>query len=169
MLERAYIQFGIKQKHALVSVFELASGEHVTIVNGHLDTAGGNVHRTRQIEAVAQALGHGPQSQRLMICGDTNVFSWTALRGLRSKERILAPMARFGARDHGDAPTHFFARQDEPCWTHQLLVWLGKLGIDLPRRTDVLCTNMNVQQHGQISTPQSDHDLIWGRVALGSV
>jgi hypothetical protein len=38
---------------------------------------------------------------------------------------------------------------------------LGKMGLDLPRRYDVVCTSVPVLRRGQVVTPDSDHDLVW--------
>ena len=80
---------------------------------------------------------------------------------------MLAPLAALGAEDPGTAPTHYFARQNEPKVPHRVGVLLGKLGIDLPRRYDVVCTNLPVSARGQVATPDSDHDLVWARIAAG--
>jgi hypothetical protein len=40
---------------------------------------------------------------------------------------------------------------------------LGKLRLDLPRRYDVICSNLTPLARGQVATPDSDHDLLWGR------
>jgi hypothetical protein len=45
-------------------------------------------------------------------------------------------------------------------------VLLGKLGIDMPRRYYVVCANLPVAERGQVVTPDSDHDLVWARLAI---
>ena len=44
---------------------------------------------------------------------------------------------------------------------------LGKLGLDIPLRYDVVCTNLTVTERGQVVTPASDHDLVWASIDLG--
>ena len=73
-------------------------------------------------------------------------------------------MAAFGAADPETRSTHYFARQNEPLLPHRIGVALGKMGIDLPRRYDVVCTNLAVSARGQIETLGSDHDLVWARL-----
>jgi len=79
---------------------------------------------------------------------------------------LPASLAAFGASDPETRPTHWFARQNEGKFIHQTGVLLGKLGIDLPRRYDVICTNLPVSARGQVATPDSDHDLVWARIGI---
>jgi len=162
--ERRYIVGGkTKQKQALwASLRVRAGGEPFTVVSFHLDTAGGHRQRAAQTAALADALGARNLHQRLCACGDTNAFSWRA--GRRQLDRLLAPLAAFGAEDRETQPTHYFARQNEPLLPHRIGVALGKLGIDLPRRYDVVCTNLPVSARGHIDTVGSDHDLVWARL-----
>jgi endonuclease/exonuclease/phosphatase family metal-dependent hydrolase len=162
--ERHYIVGGkTKQKHALVATLRApAGGEAFAVVSFHLDTAGGHRQRAIQMQALAGALVERNLHQRLCACGDTNAFSWRA--GRRQLDRLLAPLAAFGAQDPETRPTHYFARQNEPLLPHRIGVALGKVGIDLPRRYDVVCTNLAVSARGQIETPGSDHDLVWARL-----
>ena len=55
--------------------------------------------------------------------------------------------------------------QREPKLTHRACVALGRVGLDLPRRYDVVCTNLSALARGQLRTPASDHDLLWARVS----
>lgn len=162
--ERRYIVGGkTKQKHALWATLRArAGGEAFAVVSFHLDTAGGQPQRAAQMRALADALRARDLHRRLCACGDTNAFSWRA--GRRQLDRLLAPLAAFGADDPERRPTHYFARQNEPLLPHRIGVALGKLGIDLPRRYDVVCTNLPVSARGQIDTPGSDHDLVWARL-----
>ena len=84
---------------------------------------------------------------------------------------MLAPLRqRHGAHDAhaaAPAPTHFFARADEPKLGHQLAVMVGRLGLDLPRRYDVVCAAPRaVEARGRVRTPSSDHDCVWARLRL---
>jgi len=161
--ERRYIVGGkAKQKHALLAELRLHGGLPFTLVSFHLDTAGGQPQRAAQAAALAAALAERGLERRLVACGDTNAFSWR--RGRRALEALLEPFARFGAADPETRPTHRFARQNEPMLPHRIGVALGKLGLDLPRRYDVLCTNLPVLARGQVDTPGSDHDLVWARL-----
>ncbi|HLK93461.1 MAG TPA: hypothetical protein VKZ18_26460 [Polyangia bacterium] len=162
--ERRYIVGGkTKQKHALWAALRLDGGEPFTALSFHLDTAGGQRQRAMQVAALATALSGRGLERRLVACGDTNAFSWR--RGRRALDALLAPLAAFGADDPEPGPTHRFARQDEPMIPHQIGVVLGKLGIDLPRRYDVVCTNLPALCRGQVDTPGSDHDLVWARLS----
>jgi endonuclease/exonuclease/phosphatase family metal-dependent hydrolase len=166
--EKLYIVGGrTKQKYALLAKMQSSGGGAAFgIACFHLDTAGGNAHRATQVRAIAQALEERGLQQRLIGCGDTNAFA--RRRQCAALDSLLAPLAAFGARDWDapDAPpTHFFARQNEPKLPHRMGVLLGKLGIDLPRRYDVVCTNLPALRRGQISTPGSDHDLVWAALA----
>jgi endonuclease/exonuclease/phosphatase family metal-dependent hydrolase len=131
----------------------------------HLDTAGGNRHRATQVDAIATTLSERNLHHEFVACGDTNAFAWRRQPAVLS--RLLAPLAALGATDPDSRPTHFFARQNEPKLPHKIGVLLGKLGIDLPRRYDVVCTNLPVTERGQVVTPDSDHDLVWARIELG--
>lgn len=164
-LERRYIIGGkTKQKYAQHLVFEAEGHEPFTVVNLHLDAAGGNAHRRAQVAQVAETLEGAGQAGRAVVCGDTNAFSWR----LRTDElrNVMRPLAELGLMDEGSAPTHYFARQREPSLAARMCVMLGRLGLDLPCRYDVLYTSLPVSAHGQISTVESDHDLVWVRVEI---
>jgi endonuclease/exonuclease/phosphatase family metal-dependent hydrolase len=161
--ERRYILGGkTKQKYALWAELRAGAGAPFTAVSFHLDTAGGQRQRAVQMAALAAALAGRGLERRLVACGDTNAFAWR--RGRRGLDALLAPLAAFGAADPETRPTHRFARQDEPMIPHQIGVALGKLRIDLPRRYDVVCTNLPAVARGQVDTPGSDHDLVWARL-----
>jgi hypothetical protein len=159
--EKLYILGGrTKQKYVLLALLKpLGGGQAFTATCFHLDTAGGNAHRLSQVRSIAEALQARGLERRLVACGDTNAFAWR--RQAAALDRLLAPLAAFGAVDPASRPTHFFARQDEPKVAHQIGVLLGKLGLDLPRRYDVVCANLPVARRGQVPTPGSDHDLVW--------
>jgi endonuclease/exonuclease/phosphatase family metal-dependent hydrolase len=150
--------------NAQVVVFEPRDGPPFTVANFHLSTAGDHDHRRRQLEAVVEAIRSRGTPSRAVACGDTNAFCWRRRRHPALLEELLAPLRGIGARDHHhdiDWPTHHFSRQHEPKLTHQLAVLLGRLGIDLPLRYDVVCTNLPVAGRGHAYTPDSDHDLVW--------
>lgn len=160
--ERLYIAGGVvTRKHAQLVTFRRPGTEGFTAVNFHLDTAGTNHHRRAQIAAIAAALD-ARGARRIVACGDTNAFGW---RGQLAKlRRVLAPLIARGAEDPGRRPTHYFARQREPKLPHRAAVALGRLGIDLPGRFDVVCTSLETRERGQRVTPDSDHDLVWARL-----
>ena len=170
--ERLYIRGGkTKQKYALLA--ELCApardgdgGRQADFAAAcfHLDTAGGNGHRGTQVEAIAAALRDRGLHRAFVACGDSNAFAWR--RQPAALQRLFAPLAAFGATDPETRPTHRFARQNEGKFIHQTGVLLGKMGIDIPLRYDVLCTNLTVAERGQVDTPDSDHDLVWARVVV---
>jgi endonuclease/exonuclease/phosphatase family metal-dependent hydrolase len=164
--ERAYIVGGkTRQKYVLLAELRArAGGAPFAAACFHLDTAGGNTHRATQVEAIAAALRARGRHDRFVTCGDSNAFAWR--RQPEALRRLLEPLAALGAVDPETAPTHYFARQHEPKLPHRIGVLLGKLGIDLPLRYDVLCTNLPVAARGQVVTPDSDHDLVWARLSI---
>lgn len=164
--ESLYIAGGKTQpKYAqLVALRPRGGGDPFAVVNFHLDTAGDNAHRRAQIAAVADALAARGWAGRVAACGDTNAFAWRRQRQLATLRAVLDPLAAHGAVDPETAPTHWFARQREPRLPHRIGVLLGKLGLDLPRRYDVVCTNLAAERRGQVTTPDSDHDLVWAKL-----
>lgn len=164
--ERLYIVGGkSKQKYVLLAEMRpREGGAPFAAASFHLDTAGGNAHRATQVEAIVAALGARGWERRFVACGDTNAFAWR--RQLEALRCLLAPFAALDAADPETRPTHYFARQNEPKLPHRTGVLLGKLGIDLPRRYDVVCTNLAATARGQVVTPDSDHDLVWARLSL---
>jgi len=166
--EKLYIVGGkTKQKYVLLAEMQPHGGGPVfAAVCFHLDTAGGNAHRLTQMQAVAEALEERGLQRRAIACGDTNAFAWR--RQPEALGKLLAPLRDLGAVDSEPAAqgaktraTHFFARQNEPKLPHRTGVLLGKIGLDLPRRYDVVCTSLPVSRRGQVATPDSDHDLVW--------
>ena len=168
LLERLYLDKGLEeQKFALVSDFEVDGPRTLGLVNFHLEAGGGNGHRANQMRHVRATVEEmGLHSAHLCSCGDTNVWTHRPSRQYAALHRIMATMLDNGARILGTAPTHFFGRQHEGGGLKKLGVWLGKIGIDFPRRTDVVCTNIPVVREGQLRTPASDHDLVWARLRL---
>jgi len=166
--ERLYIVGGkTKPKYVLLAEMRArAGGAPFAAACFHLDTAGGNAHRATQVEAIAAALRARDRHHRFVACGDTNAFAWR--RQPEALRRLLAPLAALGADDPGTRPTHYFARQHEPKLPHRTGVLLGKLGIDVPRRYDVVCTNLPAVERGQVVTPDSDHDLVWARLEVSA-
>jgi endonuclease/exonuclease/phosphatase family metal-dependent hydrolase len=167
LLERMYIAGGRPgERQALVAILRPRGAAPLAVVSFHLDTAGGNSHRRAQVQAIAAHLARVRRRARLAVCGDTNAFAWSSRRQPAALAELLAPLCALGARDAGDSrPTHFFARQDEPLLTHRITLLLGKLGIDLPLRYDVICTDLAVAERGRETTPESDHDLVWVRLS----
>ena len=53
-----------------------------------------------------------------------------------------------------------FARANEPKLAHQVAVAAGKLGVDFPRRYDVVATSLRCARAGTVDTPDSDHNLV---------
>ena len=167
--ERLYIRGGkTKQKHALIAEVRPRGG-HARFAAAcfHLDTAGGNAHRATQVEAIAAALQARNLHGAFVACGDSNAFAWR--RQPEALRRLFEPLAAFGASDPEPRPTHWFARQNEGKFVHQMGVLLGKLGIDIPLRYDVAMTNLPIAERGQVSTPGSDHDLVWAALAISRV
>jgi endonuclease/exonuclease/phosphatase family metal-dependent hydrolase len=160
--ERLYIAGGrVTTKHAQLAVFARDGGAPLTAVNFHLDTAGGNAHRRDQVAAISAALDR--RGDRAVIaCGDTNAFAWR--RQLAKLAAVLGPLISRGAVDPGRRPTHYFARQGEPKLAHRTAAALGRLGIDIPGRYDVVCTSLETRARGQLVTPDSDHDLVWAQI-----
>lgn len=164
-LERIYIASGMtEQKYALVATFETVDDEPFAAVDMHLETAGDNTHRRAQVAAIARDLGRRELTDRVIACGDTNAFGWGLRRQLAKLGEVLGPLAAFGATDPGTLPTHFFARMNEPKPLHRVAVALGRFGLDMPRRYDVVCTNLPVAARGKVTTPDSDHDLVWAEI-----
>jgi hypothetical protein len=119
------------------------------------------------VRAIARALAESGRGRGFVGGGDTNAFAWR--RQPEILRDLLSPLAALGAVEppSGEGrPTHYFARQDEPKLTHRLCMGLGRLGLDLPLRYDVVCTNLAVLARGQVVTPGSDHDLVWARLSL---
>ncbi len=135
------------------------------MVNFHLDTAGHNTNRAAQLRAIAMAL-EPRRDHSLIACGDTNCFSFDAAQADRDLAGMLEPLARrHGALDaHAGAAarvTHFFARAHEPSLGHRIAVAFGRLGVDFPRRYDILAAAPPAMAAGTVVTPESDHDLVW--------
>lgn len=165
-LERRYIAGGQPdQRYVQIAQFEQADGEMLTVINFHLDTAGGNHHRRRQVEAIA---GMVDAESRVVACGDTNAFGIRRRKHHELLSWMMEPLSSHGVSvAEGLGPTHYFGRQDEPVFTHRVMALLGKLGIDWPLRYDVVCTNAPVQDRGIRVTRESDHDLVWALLGSG--
>lgn len=160
--ERLYIRDGkVKQKYALVASAE-ARSQALTVANFHLDTAGDNAHRKHQVAALAQGIAQRGLSERLVACGDTNAFTWSRARAGGLLQELLAPLTQLCGAELGSPvePTHYFARQREELFTHRVVSWLGKLGVDHPLPYDVICSNLSTVGSRKITTEESDHDLV---------
>ncbi len=101
-----------------------------------------------------------------LLCIQENAGAFDRRGQLAALAAVLAPLAALGLQAPGFRPTHFFARQNEPKLWHRLGVQLGKLGLDLPRRYDVVCSDRRLAGWGQLTTGDSDHDLVWSRLRL---
>jgi endonuclease/exonuclease/phosphatase family metal-dependent hydrolase len=155
-----------RERHAQLAVFEDERGQPLTVGNFHLSTMGGTRQRVRQMRAFADRLRRHGEPGRVVACGDTNAFHWRQGGQPAVLARVLAPLEALGMGAAYDArPTHHFSRANEPRLIHQLAVALGRLGLDLPQRFDVVCTNLPVLRTGHVSTPDSDHDLVWAHLA----
>lgn len=166
---RFYITDGKpEQKYAQVAMFKPRRGEPFAVMNLHLDAAGDNAHRHNQVRAMVGELERRGLTRRLVACGDTNIFTIRKWRHRQAFEHVLSPLAAHGAVDPETTPTHFFARAREPKWGQRIAVALGRFRLDLPRRYDVMCTNLPVSARGQVHTPDSDHDLVWARVQVAA-
>ena len=105
-----------------------------------------------------------PRRDVLLAGGDTNCFALDRDRQARDLVDMLRPLRRAGARDaHARAPadTHFFARTTESGIGHRLARLAGAVGVDAPRRYDVLAAAARVVAAGYLHTPESDHDGAW--------
>jgi hypothetical protein len=171
-IHRTYLRGGIvTPRFAQLATFRVrAADAMLTTANFHLQTAGagrgGTEMRRRQIATIADALRHRGPGDGIVACGDTNAFWWQPAHQLATLSYILEPLAQLGASDPAREPTHHFSRQGEPKLTHRVAVLLGKLGLDMPMRYDVICTDVPVARRGYERTPDSDHDLIWAALAL---
>ena len=162
--QRVYIS-GIDAKQALVGQFVCRHHRwrRITIANFHLDAAGDNQHRGAQLRTVAAAIG---DDRPVVACGDTNAFTWVRSEAEPALRRMLAPLAGMDAHAHTPKDTHFFARAREPKLGHRIAVAFGRLGVDFPRRYDVIVSSLPAERAGQVSTPESDHDLVWALVGV---
>ena len=158
--ERLYIAGGrTRRRYGQIVTFR-----NLTVANVHLETAGDNAHRRSQVEVVAQTLGSREHAGGFICCGDTNAFAWRDHAVALGE--VLAPLADLGAEAGDGGPTHYFARQNEPVLGHKICRFVGRFGIDVPRRYDVVCTDRSVHARGQVHTPESDHDLVWATFQL---
>ena len=162
--ERLYIKGGAPEmKRALAVRLRARAARPLFTLNLHLDAAGDNAHRAGQL-AAAVAAAPPPRRDVLVAGGDTNCFALDRGRQARDLARMLRPLARAGAKDaHARAPadTHFFARTTEAGRGHRLARLAGAVGVDAPRRYDVLAAAARVVAAGYLHTPESDHDGAW--------
>ena len=163
-LEKTYIRGGVPEvKYAQATVLEPRRGTRpLCVLNVHLDAAGDNAHRAAQLAAAAAEVGRRPR--RVIAAGDTNCFDLSRRRQEAALEAILEPLRARGVRDaHASAPedTHWFARTTEPGLGHRAARALGRLGLDAPRRYDVIAADARPVAAGYLATPHSDHDAPW--------
>ena len=184
---KLFIKSGqVEQKHALVCDFvpnNNTPGTPIVLrnINFHLDAAGNNQHRKRQmasllsVMAAPSAIDLASAPNHHIVSGDTNIFhmSHTVQQDvLQSAIESLSPFVSLLASDgqelNLDSPTHFFSRANEPTMIHQAGVFVGKhFGIDLPQCYDVVLTNLQVCDRGQVATPDcSDHDLVFATLVV---
>lgn len=152
-----------EQKYALVCTVTPRDAAPFALVNFHLDAAGGNRHRQEQLAMVSTSLVARDLHHRLVAVGDANVFTLRHKDHRKAYDSLLSPLAELGAIDPETRPTHFFSRSREPKIAQRILYAVGRLRFDLPRRYDVMCSNLPSLSRGQVATPDSDHDLLWGR------
>lgn len=175
--QRFYASTEPEQKHAALLGFErVGDGAELLVANFHLDAAGTNSHRAAQLRAVRDALlaERGSRAAagahvRTIACGDTNAFSFrrslasAALRDMLRQLESGCGLVDVGAA--ADRDNHFFSRAREPKLGQRLAVLFGGLGVDFPRRYDVVCTDLPVLEHGQVEAADSDHDIVWAALA----
>lgn len=165
-LERLYIRGGkVTVKYALVSVIR-SQDQRLTIANFHLETAGDNAHRRRQVAAVASALQKRGLSQNVVACGDTNAFSWSRSGAVRAIAELMQPLHEVAGatpKTTGEA-THYFARQREDLLPHRIACLIGRLGVDHPLPYDVICSDLPALKSGKVETEESDHDLVYAEL-----
>ncbi|HEY6726380.1 MAG TPA: endonuclease/exonuclease/phosphatase family protein [Polyangiaceae bacterium] len=165
-LERLYIRGGkVTAKYALICVIG-DDTQRLTIANFHLETAGDNAHRRRQIAAVASALRERGLLHNLVACGDTNAFSWSRSGAVQVIAELMQPLqALAGATPKTDGKaTHYFARQREDLLPHRIACMVGRLGVDHPLPYDVICSDLEALKSGKVQTEESDHDLVYAEL-----
>lgn len=165
-LERLYIRGGqVTVKYALVSVIRY-DDQRLTVANFHLETAGDNAHRRRQVAAVAAALHERGIRQNVVACGDTNAFSWSRSGAFRVITQLMEPLKQVAGatpKTTGEA-THYFARQREDLLPHRIACMVGSLGVDHPLPYDVICSDLAAEKSGKVQTEESDHDLVYAEL-----
>jgi len=165
-VERLYIHGGeVTAKYALVTVARYQD-QRLTVANFHLETAGDNAHRRRQVAAVAEALHQRGIHERVVACGDTNAFSWSRSGAMRVITELLEPLkhvAGAAPKTTGEA-THYFARQRENLLPHRFACMVGRFGVDHPLPYDVICSDLHAVKSGKVSTEESDHDLVYAEL-----
>lgn len=150
------------QRYAVAVRLRLPAEEPFTVVSLHLTAFGGNKMRQKQIAAIREELKKRGIEKRLVICGDTNLFAWTKMmhrRALNSTLKLLNvvdPLHR--------EPTYYFSRiYRKTRWALRVPYYLGKIGIDMPRHYDLVASGLPFLKYGKVTTPESDHDLVWAR------
>lgn len=167
--EQLYIENATPEvKHAQATVLAPTRerAAPLCVLNVHLDAAGDNDHRARQLEI---AVDGAPADTRLLVAGDTNCFALDRAASEAALAAMLAPLAERGVADaHASEPadTHFFARTTESGAGHRIARALGFLGLDAPRRYDVLASDAERVASGYVVTPESDHDAPWAAFSL---
>lgn len=147
------------------AVFELDGARRLSVVNFHLDTVGGLRHRLAQTTEIARVVATLDRPG-VVACGDTNAFGIGRDSQLSILRHTLKPLEALGLSDPHRAATHYFARQHEPALMHRVAVWLGRRGLDLPSRYDVVLSDLRAGDRGLVHMPESDHDLVWAKLAV---
>ena len=142
----------------------------------HLDAAGPLIHKRRQARSLSAAMARHRRAALVVAAGDTNAFSLRRRDAPRVLDFIIRPLldrhgladvvADFCDGDPYDEATHYFARQREPEAIKRLGVALGWLGLDLPRRTDVILANAPAEAAGRLTTRASDHDIVYAHFCV---
>lgn len=152
------------ERHAIGALLhprDAADIDPLAVASFHLDAFRDNKFRIRQLNALYEFLRRHDLHRRLILGGDTNFF-----RIRRRAQRIMMRevLEAIGLFDSGLRPTHYFKRQEKgPKFAHRVPHYLGKVGLDWPERYDIVASNLHALDSGTISTPESDHDLVWAR------
>ncbi|MDX1608126.1 MAG: hypothetical protein R3251_02870 [Candidatus Spechtbacterales bacterium] len=150
------------QRYAIATRLQAPGGEPFTVVNMHLTAWGGNKIRYAQLNAIQKELKRRGISERIIMCGDTNLFAWTKMMQRKVLDSTLEMLKVQNPLKH--EPTYYFSRiYKKARWAFRVPHYLGKIGIDLPRHYDFVVSEMPYLNYGKVTTPESDHDLVWAK------
>lgn len=151
-----------EQRFALVGVLDpVDGGEPVVVANFHLDAAGKNTHRRRQLDAVVARLKERGLVHRIIAAGDTNAFVFGRARSqLAILRDMLGPLRELGVEEPDLRPTHAFAFSLDPTVVHKFGRALGFVSLDLRHKFDVLATSLEIVDQAVLRTVLSDHFLV---------
>ncbi|MDX1535616.1 MAG: hypothetical protein R3346_02555 [Candidatus Spechtbacterales bacterium] len=143
-------------------MLEDASGRIFTVVNFHLSPLGSNLFCFKQLRRIKSFLAAYGIRSNIVFAGDTNIFH---LRPRTQRMRLAQALMYLGVRDPDFyRPTHFFSRfSASDRWYYKIP---RILGLDLAQRLDVIASDMPFSEFGAISIPESDHDLVWGKLKV---